>query len=136
MAVVAPQPVTVTRAVDLATAGPFLARALSHDVAWPGDLEDTVRGCAVFELRRGPDVVGAFAAKVDRYKTGTALMVTAAGAAPGADVLGSMCDWIEQQARDVVRARQAQCLTARPGLVRALKARGYRIGGYFMTKDV
>lgn len=133
---VAPQGVTVAPAADLASVAPFLSRALPHDVAWPGQLRETVAGCHLFEMRRDGQIVGAFAARVDRFETGAALFVACAGAAPGADVLPELVAWVEQQARDVVKARQAQCLTARPGLVRALKRRGFRVGGYLMTKDI
>lgn len=127
---------TVTPAADLASVAPFLSRALPHDVAWPGTLAETVAGCHLFELRRDGQIVGALAARVDRFDSGTALFVTCAGAAPGANVLPDMLAWLEHQARDVVRARQVQCLTARPGLVRALKRRGYRVGGYLMTREI
>lgn len=133
---VSSQALTVAPAADLASVAPFLSRALPHDVAWPGQLSESVAGCRLFELRRDGQIVGAFAARVDRFETGSAIFVTCAGAAPGADVLPGLVAWIEQQARDVVHARQAQCLTARPGLVRQLKRKGYRVGGYLMTKDL
>lgn len=133
----APQGLKVTAAADVVAAAPFLQRALAHDVAWPGDLADSINGAHVFEIRREDGrIVGAFAARVDRYRTGSTVMVTAAGAEPGANVLPAMVDWVESQAREVIRARQTQCITKRPGLVRFLKSRGYKVAGFYMTKDV
>jgi hypothetical protein len=66
---------------------------------------------------------------------GVIVRCNAAGGAADQDLTAFMADATEAMAK-AHGAVAAQCLTQRRGLVKKLKARGYRVAGYVLQKDV
>lgn len=131
------QALTVRPAADLAHALELLELAARNEVTGGCAVRDLVGGCAVFELvDEAGAIVGAFAARVDTFTTGREVTVTAAGATGDNGATEAMADWVEHQARERIGARRLTCTTKRRGLVRKLQARGYRVAGYVMTKEI
>lgn len=126
---------SIRQALDPDAALPLLERAARFDVYGPsGQLADMLTGCTVFEIVDGARVVGAFAARADRYSDGTVLTVNAAGGLPGYDLTAAMDAWMTLQGAG--KARRLQCVTQRPGLIKKLKAAGYYVAGTVMAKDL
>jgi len=117
-------------------AAELLARVLPHDTGGPApQVGDLVKGCDVFGLFDGEQLVGAFAARQLRYSDGLQICINAAGGLPGYDLTGAMDDWAHMQARDL-GASSLTCTTRRPGLVRMLERRGYQVAGTVLRKDL
>mgnify|MGYP000632607501 CR=1 FL=1 len=66
---------------------------------------------------------------------GVVVRCNAAGGAADQDLTAFMADATEAMAK-AHGAVASQCLTKRRGLVEKLKARGYRVAGYLMQKDL
>lgn len=130
--------IQIRQAQDLTLCLQLLARAVPYDThgAGAGQVEDMTRGCVLFELVDGGQVVGAFAARSDDYSDGRQLSVTCAGGLPGYDLVGVMDAWMTLQAVGPAGARVLTCTTRRPGLVKRLKRAGYSVAGYVMKKEV
>ncbi len=97
---------------------------------------DMAQGCALFELVRDGQPVGAFSVRVDDYSTGRELTVTAAGASTDSGAAEAVARWAEEQAAGRIGARSVTCTTRRRGLVRRLERLGYECTGYVMTKRI
>lgn len=128
----------VALATDPRAALPLLELALPFNV--DGDaigLAEVLEGAAVFEIRDDAgDLVGAFALNVERRGPGQVVRCVAAGARPGANVLPSIVEFVEREARERIGAASIQCETRRPGLVQQLQREGFAIAGYILTKQV
>lgn len=121
-------PVSVEAAADL------LSRAVQYQVGGPGALHELVDGCAVFGLFADGRMVGAFAVEVLDAAAGRVMHVTAAGGLPGYDHTAAIDEWLDREARGHVQARSVRAVTRRPGLVKRLGARGWRVAGYVMER--
>jgi hypothetical protein len=126
----------VQPSADPRQAFPLLALAGRYDACGgTATVEEMAGGQAVFEVRQAGELVAAFALGVQDCADGRLLRCGAAGALPGHDVLPLIVDTAEAEARRV-GAVATLCETARPGMVRRLKARGYRVAGFILRKDV
>jgi len=128
--------VTVQPAADprqalplLALAGPFDACGGSATVA------EMAGGHAVFEVRDGAELVGAFTLGVQDCADGRLVRCGAAGAVPGRQLLPIMAETAEREAQRV-GAVAIVAETRRPGMVRQLERRGWRVAGFILRKDV
>jgi len=79
------------------------------------------------------DVPGGRAVYVTRLIGGGVWIDAASGSAPGIDLAGLLDGVIAAQAQG---ATHLAMQTARPGLVRKLARRGWRVSGWIMTKDL
>lgn len=79
--------------------------------------------------------VAAMAVGVHDYTDGRIVRCSAAGGAPGFDLVPTMAGFLDAHAR-AAGARLITCETARPGLVRRLRAHGYEVGGFILRKAV
>lgn len=115
------------------TPGPDVLRllGLAADRAADGaSLADMLRGCAVFTLDEGAGPLAAFA--VERW--GDSINCTALGGVPG---VRSLVPAVVEAGERIARAAGADrmtCTTARPGLVRQLKAHGFHVAGWIMER--
>lgn len=125
---------SVQLAGDPARCAPYLERAAAFDVDDAGELQ--LGDAAVFELRDGDRLVGAFALEVSTDSRGHLVRVLAAGGEPGHDLTGEMVRFVEREARDRIGARAIGCETRRRGLVKRLQAEGFKVAGFILRKDL
>lgn len=120
-------------------------RAIAHDLAAqalaglagrdplgimePHDIEALAKAGQCFEVTDGQ----ARAVYVLKVEHGRCSVEAAAGEGAGLDLTEVLDGVITAQAQGL-QAVDAQ--TARPGLVRKLKAKGWRVAGYIITKDL
>jgi hypothetical protein len=126
----APQALTV-RAIDAGTAARALAGMESLDprgLSEPGDLVQMVKEGQCYEL--AGDLVRAV--YVLHIRNQCAWVEAAKGSGP-LDLAGVLDEVITEQASGL---SSLGCQTARPGLVRKLKRRGWRVSGWVMRKDL
>lgn len=129
--------IAVRLAADRAACLPMLARALPFAVDDDGeDLAELIGDAAVFEMRAGERLVGAFALEVNEHASGRVMRVLAAGGEPGHDLTGAMVDAVTREAREHVGAHRIGCETRRRGLVKRLQAEGFELAGYILRKRV
>lgn len=96
---------------------------------------EMVAGCALFDIIDKGKAVGACALRVYESQAGRVLEMTAAAASTHAGTVAAMDEFATSEA-ERIKAQRLTCTTARPGLVRMLKRRGYRVAGYVMQKDL
>lgn len=128
------QAVSVGLAVDREACKPFLARAFEFDVEGGKGTFEGLGDAAIFEMRDGARLVGAFALEVNSYADGHHVRVLAAGGEPGFDLTAAMVHAVEREARERIGAQSIGCETRRPGLVKKLQAQGFHVSGFILRK--
>lgn len=96
-------------------------------------VEDQLRFSECYEVRdTGGGLVGYYALQVNRHSGGNeVVVVAAAGAALGADLVASLIPYIEKQAKG---AQALTVHTKRRGLLAKLAALGFQCDGFILRK--
>lgn len=114
----------------------LLALACPYDACGgTATVAELAAGQAVFEVIDGGQLVGAFSLGVQDCSDGRLVRVGAAGGLPGRELLPVMAETAESEARRV-GAVAVVAETRRPGMVRQLERRGWRVAGFILRKDV
>lgn len=125
---------TVAPATDHPAAIARIACAEPYDVLGYGDALDLVEGCALFDVLDGEGrAVASFSLRVDQFRRCRVITVTGAGGSSAAGAADAMAAFCEAEA-ERIGADLVTCQTRRPGLVRLLGRRGYRVAGYLLSK--
>lgn len=125
---------TVAPATDHPAAVSRIACAEPFDVLGYGDALDLVDGCALFDVLDGEGrPVASFSLRVDQFRKCRVITVTGAGGSSAAGAVDAMAAFCEAEA-DRIGADLVTCQTRRPGLVRLLGRRGFRVAGYLLSK--
>lgn len=126
----------VQPSTDPRQALPLLALAGRFDACGGvATVAEMAAGHAVFEVIDAGELVGAFTLGVQDCSDGRLVRCGAAGALPGRDLLPLMAETAEREARRV-GAVAIVAETRRPGMVRQLGRRGWRVAGFILRKDV
>lgn len=128
----------IVRETTLENARHMLARAVlrGDTTAGAASLDEVCAGGRVFEgLHDGRTALVFVLAMRDHAAARVCWVQAAAGHAPGVDLTGAAMPMIEQHARSQ-GAGQVAVTTRRPGLVRKLKAAGYRVTGVTLRKAI
>lgn len=120
-------------AADVAACAPLLERALPWAVDGMASLAE-LGDAAVFEILDDGARVGAFALEVVTFGDGHRVRVLAAGGLPGYDLVGTMLQAVEREARERIGAVSMSCDTRRRGLVKRLLAEGFTRDGFNLRK--
>lgn len=127
---------TTAPAADMPAALELLALAGRYSAeGGTATVREMAAGQAVFEVRDGGELVGAFSLGVQDCADGRLVRCGAAGGRPGHDLLPVIVDTAESEARRV-GAGALICETRRRGLVRQLERRGFRVAGFILRKDL
>lgn len=127
---------TVKPATDPRQALPLLALAGRFDACGGvATVAEMAGGQAVFEVHQAGQLVGAFTLGVQDCADGRLVRCGAAGGLPGYDLLPVMDQAGQAEARRVGAAALV-CETSRPGMVRRLERRGWRVAGFILRKDL